>query len=255
MSITFSARWLCIGALALALPIAASAQQAFTRGSVNLRAGPSNQYPSIARLAPGQPVQVMGCTGGYGWCDVVLPDGLRGWAAATRLDYPYGGGYVPLSGYGASIGVPIVAFSIGNYWGNYYRDRPWYNEPRWWGGRPPPPPVPGWRPPPPPHAGWQPRPPGPGYVPPPRPPGPGYGPPPNHGPRPGYDPRPHPGYAQQPGYAPRPGYAPQPGFAPQPGPGANPGRSTPVPVGPPRTPGQYTEPMKDIAPGVPANKF
>ena len=108
MSITFAQRWLGIGALALALPLAASAQQAFTRGSVNLRAGPSNDYPSIARLAPGQSVQVMGCTGGYGWCDVVLPDGLRGWAAATRLNYPYGGGYVPLSGYGASIGVPIV---------------------------------------------------------------------------------------------------------------------------------------------------
>ncbi|WP_213954566.1 SH3 domain-containing protein [Variovorax sp. dw_954] len=247
MSNTFGMRWIGIGALALMLPLVASAQEAYTRGSVNLRAGPSNDYPLITRLAPGQAVSVVGCTGGYGWCDVVLPDGLRGWAAATRLAYPYGGATVPLASYGAIIGVPIVTFSIGNYWGNYYRDRPWYGEPRWWGGRPPPPPVPGWRPPPPPHAGWQPRPPGPGYVPPPRPPGgPGYG-------HPGYyDPRPR--YDAHPGYAPHPGHAAQPGF--------NPGRPPQAPGGPPPRaggvpgqPGQYTEPMKDFAPGVPANKF
>ena len=47
---------------------------------------------------------------------------------------------------------------IGNYWGRYYRDRPWYREPRWWGGRPPPPPVAGWRPPPPPRPDWRPHP-------------------------------------------------------------------------------------------------
>jgi len=204
MSITTSLRWIGIGALSLALPMAASAQQAFTRGSVNLRAGPSTDYPSIARLAPGQPVQVMGCTGGYGWCDIVLPGGLRGWAAATRLDYPYGGGNVPLASYGAVIGVPIITFSIGNYWGNYYRDRPWYGEPRWWGGRPPPPRAPGWRPPPPPHAGWAPRPPGPGFVPPVRPPGPGFAPRPDYRPHPGPDYRP----PRDPGYRP-----------PHPGPG------------------------------------
>ncbi|MEJ8822101.1 SH3 domain-containing protein [Variovorax humicola] len=244
MSNIFGMRWIGIGTLALALPLVAAAQQAYTRGSVNLRAGPSNQYPLITRLAPGLPVTVVGCTGGYGWCDVVLSDGLRGWAAATRLVYPYGGASVPLASYGATIGVPIVAFSIGSYWGNYYRDRPWYGEPRWWGGRPPPPPVPGWRPPPPPHAGWAPRPPGPGYA-----PGPGYGHPGYSGPRHGYDPRS--GYDRRSGYDPRPGQVPHPGSAP------NPGRP-PVPGQPPQPgspPGQVTIPMKPFAPGVPANQF
>ncbi|MGR4868413.1 SH3 domain-containing protein [Variovorax sp. LARHSF232] len=158
---TISLRWRMRSALvagALALPLAAFAQQAFTRAGVGLMAGPGNNYPEVAYLYQGQPVDVIGCTRGYGWCDVVLPDGLRGWIYAAILEYPYQGSPVPLPGYGAVIGVPIVTFSIGSYWGRYYRDRPWYPEPRWWGGRPPPPPVAGWRPPPPQVPAWRPRP-------------------------------------------------------------------------------------------------
>ena len=155
-------------AAALALPVAASADPAFTRGSVNLRAGPSTDYPVVVQLAPGQPLEVVGCTTGYGWCDVVLPDGLRGWIAASLLDYPWGGGTpVPLAQYGAMIGVPIIAFSLGSYWSDHYRDRPWYREQRWWGQRRPPPPAAGWRPPPAPPIAWQPRPPRPDWRPPP----------------------------------------------------------------------------------------
>lgn len=165
--------WLA-AALALALPLAAHADPAFTRGTVNLRAGPSTDYPTVVRLRPGQSLEVVGCTNGYGWCDVVLPDGLRGWVSARLLDYPWGGSPVPLAQYGAMIGVPIIAFSLGRYWNDHYRDRPFYREPRWWGQRPPPPPVAGWRPPPPPPVAWQPRPPRPDWrppVPPQRPPG------------------------------------------------------------------------------------
>ncbi|QNK70533.1 SH3 domain-containing protein [Variovorax sp. PAMC26660] len=201
MNPTLVPRWIGIGALALVLPLAASAQQAFTRGTVNLRAGPSGDYPLVARLAPGQSLDVVGCTSGYGWCDVVLPDGGRGWVWAKSLDYAYQEQRVPLAAYGAVIGVPIVSFVIGNYWANYYRDRPWYGDRRWWGNRPPPP-MAGWRPPPPVRPGWQPRPwqPGPGF----RPPGPGFRPGP--GPRPPVDP----------GFRPP---RPQPGFRPGPPPG------------------------------------
>jgi uncharacterized protein YraI len=111
----------------------------------------------VARLAPGQPLDVVGCTSGYGWCDVVLPDGGRGWVWSRNLDYAYQDQRVPLATYGAVIGVPIVAFAIGSYWADYYRDRPWYGDRRWWGNRPPPP-MAGWRPPPPVRPGWQPRP-------------------------------------------------------------------------------------------------
>jgi hypothetical protein len=39
--------------------------------------------------------------------------------------------------YGAVIGFPIITFMIGDYWGRYYHDRPWYgNESRWRDRRP-----------------------------------------------------------------------------------------------------------------------
>lgn len=220
----------------LALPLATSAQQAYTRYGINLRAGPSNNYPVVARLGGGQPLDVVGCTRGYGWCDVALPDGLRGWLYAPGLDYVNDGNRVPLAGYGAAIGIPIVGFAVGSYWGNYYRDRPWYGERRWWGNAAPPP-VYGWARPAYARPAWQPRPfvgPGPGFVP---GPGyragyaPGYAPGYRHGHAPGYAPGYRHGYA--PGYAPRhaPGYAP--GFAPRQVPPAGPGyaRNVAVPRG------------------------
>lgn len=195
-------RWAGIGLAVLALPLAAAAQQAYTRNAVSLRAGPSGDYPLVARLAPGQPVDVIGCTRGYRWCDVVLPDGGRGWVWARSLDYAYPDRRVPLAVYGASIGVPLVTFVIGNYWGSYYRDRPWYGERRWWGAAPPPP-VAGWHPPPPMRPAWQPRPwspgrdfrpsPGPGFRP---PADPGYRPPADPGIRPPR-PQPHPTFRSE----------------------------------------------------------
>jgi uncharacterized protein YraI len=153
---------------AIAMPLAATAQQAIVNAGTYLRAGPDQTYPLVAQLAPGTPATVMGCLSDYGWCDVVVPGGMRGWLFSGRLDYTYQGVSVPLISIGAAIGVPIIAFSLDAYWGNYYRDRPWYREPHWWGGRRPPPAL-GWRRPPPPTPNWQPRPPPPQWRPPQRP--------------------------------------------------------------------------------------
>lgn len=246
-------RWLAIAALVLAVPLAASAQEAYTRGSPTLFAGPSADYPAVARLAPGQSLSVVGCTEGYGWCDVVLPDGLRGWVAANRLEYDYAGDTLPMATYGAAIGVPIVGFTLGNYWSNYYRDRPWYREPRWWGNRPPPPPMPGWRPPPPPPIGWAPRPPAPGWNGPP-PPRPGWSGPP---PRPEWNgPPPHarPDWNNAPG---RPGWSGPPPQRPdwngrpppatvQPPPAAMPRPQPQFPVQPQRRPGAGPQPPMPV---------
>ena len=125
--------------LAMAVaPAAAIAQQAVISTGANLRAGPGPGYPVVAQLNRGVAVQVAGCTDGYQWCDVLLPGGeLRGWVVAQSLAYPYQGQPVPLASYGATLGVPLVTFAIGSYWGAHYRDRPFYREPRYWGGRPP----------------------------------------------------------------------------------------------------------------------
>ena len=122
----------------LLVPAAAFAQtQAVTNSPVNLRAGPARDYPVVSQLPGGAPVTVMGCVAGYTWCDVALPN-LRGWVYAGRISYPYQGNPVPVLNYGTAIGLPIVTFSIGTYWGNYYRGRPWYRDQSRWAHRPPP---------------------------------------------------------------------------------------------------------------------
>ncbi|CAN5675265.1 hypothetical protein BH11PSE13_BH11PSE13_22060 [soil metagenome] len=241
MNKTNAQRWIGIGALALILPVAAAAQQAFTRGPVDLLAGPSGDYPTVARLGPGQPLDVIGCTNGYGWCDVVLPDELRGWVAAQSLDYAYEDQRVPLATYGASIGIPIVGFAIGNYWANNYRDRSWYGDRRYWGNRQPPP-VQGWRPERPPQPGWRPNPfpggnPGNGFAPG-RPGNPNFGGGQHSGNRPqggNFNP-PQQGFRPQPGQG--QGGGVQPGFRPPQG-GGFPQQPIPGNTVPPRNNPQF----------------
>lgn len=157
-------------------PPALAQSQAFTSTTVNLYAGPAGDYPVVAQVPGGVSIAVMGCVAGYSWCDVSLP-GVRGWVYGGYLTYPYQGAPVPLLTYGAAIGLPIVTFSIGAYWGSYYRDRPWYGNESHWMRHPPP------RPGPPPHAGRPPqRPPEHGGRPPGAGPGHGGSRPPNAGP-------------------------------------------------------------------------
>ena len=123
---------LLLCALAAALPLTAMAQEARSTKWVNLRAGPARDYPLVARLGPGTPLAVQGCTEGFGWCDVIAPSDVHGWIYAGNIAYPYQSADVPVLTYGAVIGFPIITFMIGDYWGRYYRDRSWYgNEPRW----------------------------------------------------------------------------------------------------------------------------
>ncbi|SDE14061.1 SH3 domain-containing protein [Paraburkholderia lycopersici] len=123
--------------LALASSGASAQTAAYTSEPVELYAGPSGDYPVVSELGPGVPVTVMGCVSDYSWCDVTVP-GLRGWVYGGYLSYPYEGSYVPLTNYGAAIGLPIVTFSLGAYWGSFYRDRPWYGEQGRWAHVPPP---------------------------------------------------------------------------------------------------------------------
>jgi uncharacterized protein YraI len=130
-------KMLCALASVLAFaPVASFAQQyANLARDANLRAGPSRDYPVVAELPAGMSVWVDGCINGYRWCDVTVgPD--RGWIYAGNIIYPYQGARVPLLNYGAVIGIGIVAFSVGDYWDNHYRTRPWYPQRQNWIDRP-----------------------------------------------------------------------------------------------------------------------
>ena len=154
---------ICVGmAGALCLSGGASAQEAaFTNAPVNVFAGPAPDYPVVSQLPQGLQVTVYGCVAGYSWCDIAVPN-LRGWIDASALSYPYQGANVPILTYGAAIGLPIVTFSVGAYWGNYYRGQPWYHDQGRWvdHASPRPGPGPGYgHPPPQPYGGHPPAPP------------------------------------------------------------------------------------------------
>jgi uncharacterized protein YraI len=159
----------------LMLPAVARAQSAVTTTSVSLRSGPSTEYPKVLVLPTSAPVTVYGCLDSWSWCDVSF-QAYRGWVYGSYLAYPYQGSSVPILGYGAALGLPIISFTLSDYWGRYYQGRPWYGRRDYWQRHPPPlRPGPGFHPGPRPPIGGPPRP---------RPPGghhPGGG---AHGPRP-----------------------------------------------------------------------
>jgi uncharacterized protein YraI len=112
------------------MPGAAQAQQpyqAFAAEDAVILSGPSPDYPPVASLRQGDPVYVYGCLEGYSWCDVAAGP-YRGWFDASQLDYQDQGQVVPFYEYAYGFGLPIVSFSLYDYWGRWYHDRPFFYE-------------------------------------------------------------------------------------------------------------------------------
>ena len=168
---------------------AADAGNAYTQGQVHLRAGPSTDYPIVLSIPPSSLLTVNGCLDDFTWCDVDW-EGNHGWLYGSYLYYDYQQRRVPVIDVGAALGIGIVAFNLGDYWGRYYVGRPWYARRSYWINRPPPPRRPPMRPRPPsiparpPHGG-----PG-GSIPRPPRPNPSRPPPPPRPTRPTPSPRP-----------------------------------------------------------------
>ncbi len=120
-----------------AVPTLAPAQGtlAFTATDSQLFAGPSGDYPVVAVLGGGVQVAVQGCLPDYTWCDVTA-GANRGWLYSGDINYPYQGAALPLLTYGGAIGIGVLGFTLNDYWGSYYRARPWYRERSQWFNRP-----------------------------------------------------------------------------------------------------------------------
>ncbi|MBX9758470.1 MAG: SH3 domain-containing protein [Beijerinckiaceae bacterium] len=123
-----------LAAMFFAAPVAAIAQNAIVTDDSALRAGPGFQYPRVAYVPDDARVSIHGCLRGYSWCDVSWR-GDRGWIDATNLSYAWNNRYVVVEEWGPRIGLPVIGFSVEDYWTRYYRDRPWWNQRQTWFGR------------------------------------------------------------------------------------------------------------------------
>ena len=123
-----------LAVLLFAAPFAANAQRAWAINGADIFAGPGSDYPVVATLAPGVGLRINGCLNDYSWCDVSFGPN-RGWAYAGDLGYAYQSTRVPILEYGPRLALPVITFSLGNYWDRYYRGRPWYRERNDWDRR------------------------------------------------------------------------------------------------------------------------
>ena len=118
-----------------ALAGTANATPGYVVQGINMRAGPGVDYPWIASLPPGTQTEIFGCLDGFTWCDVAAV-GARGWVAGVGLNVLYGQQPEPLLTYGPQV-IPFIGFDFNNYWGSYYRGRPWFSGVDRWHGGPP----------------------------------------------------------------------------------------------------------------------
>lgn len=107
----------------MAVPsLAAASERAIATTDVNLRAGPSTDYPVVDVVSSGDAVRVFGCLETRSWCDVRF-HGQRGWMSANYIAYAVRRGrdrsFDPYS-------APVISFSIDGYWGDHYRGRDFY---------------------------------------------------------------------------------------------------------------------------------
>jgi uncharacterized protein YraI len=129
------------GLMAVAAPAMAEAATAISTANVNLRAGPSTQYPPVLVVPAGNRVEIFGCLSSANWCDVGY-SGYRGWISGSYLQTQYSSRriYVDPDYYGR-LGIPTVTFRVDQYWDRNYRGRDFYDQRDRWRRAPPPPPV------------------------------------------------------------------------------------------------------------------
>jgi uncharacterized protein YraI len=124
--------WLGLALLLSFASLSAQAQDGYVTVNLNMRAAPDSDYPLITTIRAGSAISVLGCIDDYQWCDVTAY-GERGWVSGDYIEYEYQNRRVPLYGYGVQIGIPIISFVIGDYWGSHYNHRSFYSDrDRWY---------------------------------------------------------------------------------------------------------------------------
>ncbi|PPJ45460.1 SH3 domain-containing protein [Rhizobium sp. KAs_5_22] len=110
------------------LPGLAAAANAYSTANVNMRSGPSTQYPPVLVIPAGVRVDIQGCMRAANWCDVAYA-GYRGWVSGRYLQTTYSQRQVYVDPeYYRPLGIPTITFSIGSYWDRHYRDRDFYRD-------------------------------------------------------------------------------------------------------------------------------
>ncbi|MBY3037679.1 SH3 domain-containing protein [Rhizobium laguerreae] len=109
-------------------PAIAQAAQGYSTANVNMRAGPSTRYPAVAVISAGSSVEIRGCLSDVNWCDVEFYGG-RGWVSGQYVQALYQQRRVYVGPqYYRPLGIPVIRFSVDNYWDRYYRNRDFYRD-------------------------------------------------------------------------------------------------------------------------------
>lgn len=113
------------GVVAAPAGTANASERAVATTNVNLRAGPSTDYPVVDVLVAGERLRVFGCLQTRSWCDVRFR-GQRGWISANYISLT-GGNYSGRRDFDA-YSAPVITFSVDSYWGDHYRSRNFYGD-------------------------------------------------------------------------------------------------------------------------------
>nr|WP_204339518.1 SH3 domain-containing protein [Rhizobium leguminosarum] len=109
-------------------PAVAQAAEGYSTANVNMRAGPSTRYPAVAVIPAGSSVEIRGCLSDVNWCDVEFYGG-RGWVSGQYVQASYQQRRVYVGPqYYRPLGIPMIRFSVDNYWDRYYRNRDFYRD-------------------------------------------------------------------------------------------------------------------------------
>ena len=121
---------------AILLPALAQAAEGYATANVNMRAGPSTDFPAVTVIPNGRAVEIHGCLSDSPWCDVSFA-GNRGWVSGQYVQAIYQNRRVQVRpDYYRPLGIPSVVFSLGSYWNNNYRNRDFYHTRDKWSKRP-----------------------------------------------------------------------------------------------------------------------